>query len=291
MRTAFITGTSSGVGFSTSLLLAKNNFKVFASVRSIGKGEGLLNAAKNLGVHNNIHLVELDVSKEKDVSTVVKDVISKAGKLDVLINNAGYTIVKPTELTSMSEFREIFDTNFFGTVAVAKEVIPHMRSNKSGHIINISSYGGLVGQPFNDAYCAAKFAVTGWNESLHSTLHPFGVNVSLVCPGAITTPFAGKATGTVNVDPTNPYIPLQQLYMDNLKKIFSSNASSGVKSSQTAEELAEFLLNVINSKEPKPLYVTSEYIGNVASKKYVDITGETMAKTTITRSFGSDIKL
>eukprot|EP01124_Arcella_intermedia_P019147 TRINITY_DN26285_c0_g1_i1.p1 TRINITY_DN26285_c0_g1~~TRINITY_DN26285_c0_g1_i1.p1 ORF type:complete len:291 (-),score=68.14 TRINITY_DN26285_c0_g1_i1:7-879(-) len=290
MKTALITGCSSGVGYATCLHLARNNWKVFATVRGLEKGEALMKAAQEGGFPERIHLVALDVSKEEEVSKVVEDVLAKAGQLHLLINNAGYSIVKPTELTSLAEFREVFDTNFFGAVAVTKAIIPHMRANKAGHIINISSYGGLVGQPFNDAYCAAKFALSGWSESLYSTLYPFGIHVSLVCPGAINSAFLGKAAGTA-VYAENAYSPLQKMYVDNIKAVFASNQATGVKSSQSPEEIAEILWNLVNSEEPHQMYLTSEYISNLAAVKYKDITGDSVAEMTMKRSFGGKVKL
>jgi short-subunit dehydrogenase len=182
------------------------------------------------------------------------------------------------------------ETNFFGLVATTKIIVPLMRARRSGHIINISSYGGLVGQPFNDAYCAAKFAVTGLSESMYSSLHPFGIKVTLVCPGAITTPFLDKAAKTVEMDPSNPYMPLGSAYIATMRKVFSDSGTSGIKSSQTADEIAEILKRLIEEDDPQFLCLTSQYIEKIAGFKLKDTTGRTMADLTLKRSYGEDWK-
>jgi short-subunit dehydrogenase len=289
VKVVVITGASSGVGLSlANLLSSSNNYKVYATARTPSKADQLQQIVKERG-DKRIEILELDVTKEDSIDNAVKHIIAKDSKIDVLVNNAGFSFAKNLEQSSMSEFREIFDTNFFGVVATSKAIVPLMRQAKSGHIINIASVGGLIGQPFNDAYCAAKFAVVGLTESMYSTLSPLGVKVTLVCPGAITTPFLAKATGTLSQDPNNPYIKLQQAYMDTMKKVFAGNASSGIKTSQTPEEISEVLKQIIETEKPQFLYATSPYVSTIISKKLVDDTGDTMAQFTITRSYGDSL--
>jgi len=187
----------------------------------------------------------------------------------------------------MSEFRDVLEANFFGLVAITKEVLPYMREAKSGHIINISSYGGLVGQPFHDAYCSAKFAVSGFTESLFMTLLPFGVKVTLVCPGAMTTPFFDKAHATVAKE-ENPYEELQKTYVASVTKIFTGNKAAGIKTSQTPEEVAEVIKGIIETDKPQLMYMTSEYMKKQASIKLVDVTGEKTVEGTYKTYFGGD---
>jgi len=287
-KVVLITGASSGVGLSTSVLLAANGYKVYASMRDTAKAGDLKKAAEEKGAQ--VEVTQLDVTDETSIKKAIDEIIEKEGKIDVLINNAGFSFAKTLEQTSMSEFRSIMETNFFGLVATTKIVVPLMRARRSGHILNISSYGGLVGQPFNDAYCAAKFAVTGLSESMHASLRPFGIKVTLVCPGAITTPFLQKAAGTIETDPSNPYMPLGSAYVATMKKVFSDSETTGVKSSQTADEVAEVLKRLIEEDDPQFLCLTSQYIEKVAGLKLKDTTGKTMANMTLTRSYGADWK-
>jgi NAD(P)-dependent dehydrogenase (short-subunit alcohol dehydrogenase family) len=289
VKVVVITGASSGVGLALANLLSNsNNYKVYATVRTPGKADQLQQYAKERG-EKKLEVLELDVTKEESIDKAVKHIVGKDGKIDVLVNNAGFSFAKNLEQSTMSEFREIFDTNFFGVVATSKAIVPLMRQAKSGHIINIASYGGLVGQPFNDAYCAAKFAVTGLTESMHATLSPLGVKVTLVCPGAIATPFLAKATATATKDENNPYAALQQAYIDSMKKIFAGAAASGVKTAQSAEEIADLLKQIVETEKPHFLYPTSAYIGGLISKKLVDNTGDAMTQLTIQRSYGDAI--
>jgi len=287
-KVVLVTGATSGAGLAISSLLSQSSYKVYGTARNLHKADQLHALAKER--NNRLEILELDVTKEETISQAIKTIISKESKIDILVNNAGYAITKPAELTSMAEFREIFETNFFGLVALTKEVIPYMREARSGHIINISSFGGLVGQPFHDAYSASKFAVTGFTESLHSTLTPFGISVTLVCPGAITTPFLSKAVSTVVKEQT-PYSELQQAYATTMHKIFAGNAQSGIKTSQTAEEIAVILKDIIETDKPHFLYPTSDYMKKQVALKLVDVTGDTLAEFTIKRSYGENFTL
>jgi NAD(P)-dependent dehydrogenase (short-subunit alcohol dehydrogenase family) len=285
-KVVIVTGASSGVGLALSVLLSgTGQYKVYATARQPNTVEQLQQLVKERP--DTLELLPLDVTKEDTITQAVNHILQKDSKIDVLVNNAGFSFAKNLEATSMAEFKEIFDTNFFGVVATSKAVVPHMREAKSGHIINIASYGGLVGQPFNDAYCAAKFAVSGLTESMHATLSPLGVKVTLVCPGAITTPFLAKASSSlVAVGDENPYSTLQTAYMDTMKKIFMGNAAAGIKTSQTPEEIAEVLKKIIETDKPNFQYPTSEYMTNLVAKKYVDPTGNTNTQLTLSRCYG-----
>jgi len=283
-KVVLITGATSGVGLALSSLLSQSsNYKVFGTARNPDKADQLQSLVKER--NNRLEVVELDLTKEQSINQAITYILNKESKIDIIVNNAGFAISKTAELTSMAEFRDIFETNFFGLVAITKGVIPSMREAKSGHIINISSYGGLVGQPFHDAYSASKFAVTGFTESLYSTLVPLGIKVTLVCPGAITTPFMGKALATV-VKEDNAYSELQKAYIETMKKIFIGNAE--IKTSQTPEEIGEVLKNIIETDKPHMMYMTSDYMKKQASQKLVDVTGETMAEYTLKRSYGDN---
>ncbi len=182
---AVITGTSSGFGLLAAIELARRGLRVFASMRDLGKSATLDAAAREAGV--GLEKIALDVTSESSIAAAVREVHDRAGRLDVLVNNAGFGMGGAFEDLSMAELREQFETNFFGTCAVTKAVLPGMRERKSGRVVNVSSISGLVGAPGTSAYCASKFALEGWSESLRHELRPFGVRIVLVEPGTYRT--------------------------------------------------------------------------------------------------------
>jgi len=168
-KVVLITGTSTGLGLATSILFAKKGFKVYATMRNLAKKDLLLEAAKNANVE--VQIEQLDVTDMSSINTCVEKIIETEGQIDMLINNAGAGFVRTTEQATEEEILWVTDVNYHGVVRCTKAVIPYMRKARSGHIINITSVGGLVGQPFNELYCAAKFAVDGllfdeaiWNQ-------------------------------------------------------------------------------------------------------------------------------
>jgi len=188
-KVVVITGTSTGLGLAAAVLFAKNDYTVYATMRNLAKKDLLLAAAKKEKV--KVHLEQLDVTKTRSVQNCINKIIKKEGKIDCLINNAGAGYIRSTEQATMAEVEWVTDVNYYGVIRCTKAVLPHMRAAKSGHIINITSVGGLVGQPFNEFYCAAKFAVEGYTEALASYItENFGIKFSLVEPGGITSEFA-----------------------------------------------------------------------------------------------------
>ena len=191
-KNVLITGCSSGLGLSLAVAAAKAGFTVYATMRDIGKRGALDDAAKAAGV--SLHVRQLDVEHAASIDAVVDEIVKAHGRIDILVNNAGAGFVGTTELTKEEDIRWAFEVNFHGVVRCVKAVLPHMREARAGHIINITSVGGLVGQPFNEIYCAAKFAVEGYTEALASYVGPaFGIHFTAVEPGGIKSAFAGSA--------------------------------------------------------------------------------------------------
>jgi NAD(P)-dependent dehydrogenase (short-subunit alcohol dehydrogenase family) len=184
-RVAFVTGASSGFGLLTALTLARDGFRVFASVRNPAKQAELLRAAEERGVQ--VEVVFMDLAKAEERKAAVQTILEKAARIDVLVNNAGYGLGGFAEDVSEHELREQFDTNFFGTVELTKLVLPRMRERRSGWIIVVTSMAGVVASPSVSSYCASKFALEGYFECLNYELSPFGVNVSLIEPGQFRT--------------------------------------------------------------------------------------------------------
>ncbi|MDJ1501340.1 SDR family NAD(P)-dependent oxidoreductase [Xanthocytophaga agilis] len=180
----FITGTSKGLGLQLTKLVLSIGDKVAATTRDV---EAL---KKKVGTNTeNLFPVELDITSDKDVKEAINRVVQEFGRIDVVVNNAGYSLVGSMEEMSDEEFRKTMDVNLFGTVNVIRNVMPYLRKQQSGHIINISSNAGYVGFEKASSYNAAKFGVVGLSEALAQEVKGFGVHVTVVAPGQFRTEF------------------------------------------------------------------------------------------------------
>lgn len=197
--TVLITGCSSGIGKSAAVLFHRMGWNVIATMRAPDT-EGELNLLDGMLVSR------LDVTDKEGIKVAVKAGIDRFGDIDVLVNNAGYGVIGPLESISDDSIRREFDVNFFGVVDVIKAVLPHMRANKKGLIINVSSLGGRVTSPYSSIYCASKFAVEGLTEALQYELHPFGIKVKLIEPGAHKTRFFKDSMERIPESDINEYM-------------------------------------------------------------------------------------
>jgi NAD(P)-dependent dehydrogenase (short-subunit alcohol dehydrogenase family) len=186
-KIALITGSSSGFGLLTSVELARAGFRVVATMRDLGRRERLDQAAAAAGVTNQIDVCALDVTNFDAVPAFVDGVVCDHGCLDVLVNNAGFAVAGFAEDIKLEELRHQFETNFFGAVAMTKASLPTMRRQHSGHIIMVSSIGGLHGSATVSSYSASKHALEGWSESLRLEVNVLGIKVVLIEPGAFQT--------------------------------------------------------------------------------------------------------
>jgi len=186
-RTVLVTGCSSGIGLATCHVLSSNDFITYGTVRSLSKA----NKIQDLINRENLPLkiLHLDVNDNQSIKLAVKRILSDTGRLDVLINNAGYGMFGPIEEITTEEVKKQFETNFFGTIRVIKAIVPIMRKQGNGFIVNISSMVGRFGVPLNAAYVSSKFALEGLSESISFELEEFGIKVILVEPGVIQTDF------------------------------------------------------------------------------------------------------
>jgi NAD(P)-dependent dehydrogenase (short-subunit alcohol dehydrogenase family) len=175
-KTVLVTGASSGIGAAVAQLFHRRGFLVFGTSRSAGPGS----------VHE-FPLLKLDVNSDASAKACVDEVLARAGRLDVLVNNAGFALGGAVEETSIEEAKEQFETNFFGVVRMVKAALPHMREARSGRIITIGSLAGLMAIPYNAFYTGTKFALEGYMEALWFELKPLGIAVSLVEPGFVHT--------------------------------------------------------------------------------------------------------
>jgi NAD(P)-dependent dehydrogenase (short-subunit alcohol dehydrogenase family) len=273
-KIALITGTSSGVGLSTAIQLAQSGFTVIATMRNTTKADALQARAQEADVQ--IEVRQLDVQQETSVATCVQEVIKNHGRIDVLVNNAGMGYLGSLEQTSTESLRQIMETNFFGVWRVTQAVFPLMRTARSGRILTVTSLGGLIGQPFNDAYCAAKFAVEGFMESLAPVAKRLGVEVSMIEPGAINTAFVGSVQELLSEstwEPQEGYGPMLESYLTMTQQVF---ASAG----QTPDEVARVIVEAATTETPHFRYTTSEPVRGLISRKYVDPTGDSIIALT-----------
>lgn len=256
-KVILITGTSTGIGLETAVQLAEQGHQVYATMRDLNKKSLLENEAEKRKV--KLHIRQLDVQDEKSIEACVAEIISNEKRIDVLINNAGAGFIKPMEQASMDEIQQVMDINFYGVIRCCKAVMPYMRNQKSGHIINVSSVGGIVGSPVNEIYCAAKFALEGLSESLATYLEPyFGINISLIEPGGTISEFGNSLTryfessgGILNDD----YKPLMETYM-GYRATFTDEFKE--KAFQKPSDIAAVIIRCMNDPHPKVRYLTSE---------------------------------
>ena len=184
---AVVTGSSTGIGFEISLLLARNGFYTYATMRNTKKSEII----KKIANKENLPLkvLTLDVDSDDSVRNTIQKILDEKKKIDILVNNAGYGLFGALEDTSMQEVKQQFETNFFGIIRTIKQVLPSMREQKNGIIINVSSIAGVAGFPAECIYVSSKFALEGLSESISYELGPHGIKVILIEPGVINTNF------------------------------------------------------------------------------------------------------
>jgi NAD(P)-dependent dehydrogenase (short-subunit alcohol dehydrogenase family) len=195
---AVITGASSGIGLLTAVELGKAGFRVIASMRDLKRRVRLDQAVTAAGISQKVDIRRLDITEFDTIPGFVRDVVRDYGRIDVLVNNAGFAVAGFAEDMKLDEIRLQFETNFFGHVAVTQTVLPTMRQQRSGHIIMISSISGLHGVFSISSYAAAKFALEGWSESLRLEVNALGIKVVLVEPGSFQTDIWTRNAWTEN---------------------------------------------------------------------------------------------
>ena len=197
MQVALVTGSSTGIGLETALHLAEHGYRVFASARSPAASEGLQAATEKL------ETVTLDVDNDESVTQAVNETLERAGRIDVLVNNAGIGGGGPIEATPLEQARQTFETNYFGAIRMIRAVVPGMRERGSGSIVNVTSVAGRIVLAAHSHYAASKFALEAASESLAQELAPYGVRVAVIEPGVVLTPIFDKGGGK-ELDPAMP---------------------------------------------------------------------------------------
>ena len=189
-ETVVVTGANSGIGRSTALLLASKGYTVFATMRSLSRGEKLRAIADELQLE--IFQIELDVASDESVQEGFNQIFEVSERIDVLVNNAGIGSNASIEDVTIGSDKEVFETNFWGVIRCTQAVLPNMREKQSGHIVQISSIAGRVGLPGQPIYSASKWALEGLSENMAHDLAAHGVRVSIIEPGGTRTAILGK---------------------------------------------------------------------------------------------------
>lgn len=257
-QVVLITGASRGIGLATATHLAESGYRVYAGIRK--------NNASALPSHQNLRFIALDVTDPSTIRHAVAKILKKEGRIDVLINNAGYALGGPVECLAMKEIEAQMDVNFLGVIRMCQAVLPQMRKQQSGHILNISSVQGVYGQPYGSLYTASKAAMESLSEALSIEVSPWNIALSIVEPGYVETNFTIKL-GSRKVE-HNPY-----------RKIcaFLAHISEGKRDvpefGQTAEEVAQVLKKVIEDPHPRLRYQTSADSERTVSSYITDVSG------------------
>lgn len=243
MQTIFITGASSGFGKETAKLFQSKGWNVIATMRSPEE-------EKELTQLENILVLKLDVQEESSVKTAVQKGIEKSGKIDALLNNAGFAVMGVFETATEEQIQNQFDVNVFGMMRITKAVLPSMRTNGKGVIVNISSVAGRVGLPFASIYESSKFAVEGFSEALSFEVGNFGVKVKIIEPGSSQTNF-GNARKSTNNEVAD-YNPFLAKFFENYPKETAHCKTA------TPQEVAQTIYNAVTDKNDKLRYIIGE---------------------------------
>jgi short-subunit dehydrogenase len=265
MTTALVTGTSTGIGLHTAVGLASAGLRVVATMREPARSAALLAAAEAAGV--TVEVVALDVTDAEQSAQVV----AAAGPIDVLVNNAGRGSVGTLEQLTDADLQAQLDVNLIAVARLTRLVLPGMRERGSGRIVTVTSVGGAVGQPFADAYCAAKFAVEGLMQSLAPTVAPFGVHVSVVEPAAVASAFVENVA---RPSEPGPYDALLDAYIARSAGVFAN--------AQPAADAARTVVEAATTATPRFRWQTSDAAVAFAGLSLADLDGSRVLSATST---------
>jgi NAD(P)-dependent dehydrogenase (short-subunit alcohol dehydrogenase family) len=251
---AIVTGSSSGIGFETSLTLARNGFYTYATMRNVRKSVSIKRMANKEALP--LQVIQLDVNDDLSVKNAIEEIISEKERIDILVNNAGYGLIGSIEDISLEELKAQFETNLFGVIRVTKQVLPIMRrQNEGGRIINVSSIGGIVGYPFSSAYCSTKFALEGLSESMSYEVEQFGIKVILIEPAFVISDFHKNAKIVIKLDKAANSSP----YTQTMNKMFEAYKEVIEEYKISAGEVAKVILNAAISANPDQRYFVGKY--------------------------------
>jgi len=249
---AVVTGSSTGIGFETSLLLARNGFYTYATMRDLQKSNKIEQIAHNENLP--LKVLPLDVNNDMSVRNAIQKILDEKEKVDILVNNAGYGLFGALEDISLDEIKRQFDTNLFGAMRTIKEILPTMRKQKNGIIINVTSIAGVVGIPAECIYVSSKFALEGLSESISYELQPFGIKVILVEPGVINTNFIPNIKfPNPNENAYTHQTPSNKKEDESKVKYYSNNDTKQKNSSHYSNTIDAFLSHYYPAMKNAPL--------------------------------------
>lgn len=272
-RTVLVTGTSSGIGLAAAVAAAEAGWQVVATMRDTAKAAPLRAAAAEAGVEGLVDVMRLDVVDAASIDACLEEVLARYGRLDAVVNNAGAGRVGTIEQGTVEDVRATMEVNFFGVVQVTRAAMPHLRASR-GRVITVTSVGGVIGQPFNEAYCAAKFAVEGFMESLAPVAATVGVDVTVVEPGAVASEFVASIGVDVPamVAAAGPYGDALQAYVARTTQSFAG--------AQTPAEAARPIVDALTADRPPFRVQTSDWARAFVAPKLADPDGSAVQSLT-----------
>jgi NAD(P)-dependent dehydrogenase (short-subunit alcohol dehydrogenase family) len=246
MPTVLITGTSTGFGRVATELLSARGWRVFATMRDLARKEPLERALRDAGLSERVIFVQLDVTDLASIEAAVKAVLAQTGDtLDAIVHNAGIAVVGVLEDLSDSHIRRVMETNFFGVLNLTRALLPTFRAQRRGRIVFLSSQAAFAGQPGNSMYCASKWALEGWAESLAYEVDPFGIDVVLIEPGPYRTEIWNS---------TQWVVPEDSVYLPWLKRLRQAADRHQAQTSRDPKEVAAVIAKVLEARRPRFRY-------------------------------------
>jgi NAD(P)-dependent dehydrogenase (short-subunit alcohol dehydrogenase family) len=246
MPTVLITGTSTGIGRVTAEVLAQRGWQVFATMRDLQRREKLEVALKKSGLQDRVEFIQLDLNDAASIEAAVATVLSRTGgTLDAVVQNAGVSAAGAFEDLPGAEIRRVMETNFFGVLELTKALLPTFRAQGDGRILLVSSEAAFMGQPANSIYCASKWALEGWAESLAYDLEPFGIKVILIEPGPYRT----------QIWRSTPWIvPSGSPYRERVQRVSRAADEHAARSARDPKEVALVIARALEAKRPRFRY-------------------------------------
>jgi short-subunit dehydrogenase len=260
-KVAVVTGASRGVGYETVKRFLEKGYTVYGIVRETS----ILPSNRE-----NIRWIAVDYKDQASISNAIEKIQNEAGRIDILINNAGYALIGPVETLLDHQMKDQMEVNFFAPIRFCKAVLPVMREQKCGRIVNISSVNAVLSSPYGALYAASKAALEAFSEALSEEARPFQIDVSILQPGPLTTDFK-LITGELSI-PKSPY----QELMKEIQIAIDDRLSHPVleKYGQSAEEIADIIFEISTVPTPKLRYQTSDYAKKEIAWKLRDMDGD-----------------
>jgi NAD(P)-dependent dehydrogenase (short-subunit alcohol dehydrogenase family) len=246
MQSVLITGTSTGIGQATAVVLASRGWRVFATMRNLEKTGLLEQALKEAGLQNSVDLEQLDVTSGASIRAAVESILARTGNtLDAVVHNAGVAAAGAFEDVPEPELRRVMETNFFGVLGLTRALLPTFRAQANGRIVLVSSEAAFMGQPTNSIYCASKWAIEGWAEAIAYELEPFRIEVILIEPGPYRTEI-WESTPRIQ-PPRSPYHAWVQ-------QVFRAGDIHAANMARDPNEVALVIANALEAPRPRFRY-------------------------------------